>query len=133
MLKVLHYLDQAQVVQATVAVLEGLYWLQDALKLVVEEVASRLVGLVAISSFEVVATLAEVADNPSETAANPGQVAANLDLGQGVANPTGVVANLGQATATLGKVVANYYNYYNHHVFAIDYYYYNYEVDLEEY
>ena len=31
------------------------------------------------------------------------------------------------------KSVANYYNYYNHLVFTIDYYHHNYEVDLEEY
>ena len=49
--------------QATVAILEGLHWLQEALKLVVEEVASRLVGLAAATSFEVVATLTEVATN----------------------------------------------------------------------
>ena len=71
------------------AILEGLYWLQEALKLVVEEVASRLAGLATASSFEVV--------------------------------------------ATLSKVLANYYNYYNHLIVAIDYYHHNYEVGLEEY
>ena len=56
------------------AILEGLYWLQDALKLVVEvvesrllikEVASRLVGLAVAANFGVVAMLVEVAANPS--------------------------------------------------------------------
>ena len=50
--------------QETVVILEWLYWLQEALKLVFEEVASRLVGLVAATSFGIVATLVVVVANP---------------------------------------------------------------------
>ena len=127
--------------QETMAILEGLYWLQEALKLICKEVALGLVGLVATTSFEVVATLTQVATNPAKVTANPGQViAANLDLGQATANPieaaTSLIeatASLGQAATTLGKVVANYYYNHNHLFVAIDYYHYNYEVGLEEY
>ena len=45
------------------AILEGLYWLQEALNVVVKDVASRLVGLAATASFGVIATLAKVVSN----------------------------------------------------------------------
>ena len=122
------------------AILEGLYWLQEALRLVVEEDASRLVEVAIVASFGIGANIVEVVANPGQAIANLGQDAANLaevvaNLGQAVANLAEVVANPSQASATLAEVVANYYNCYNHHVvaIAIDYYHYNYEEGPKEY
>ena len=62
-MKVLHYWDWVYVVQVTVATLEELYWLEEILRLVVEEVASRLVETSIVASVEVGANLVEVASN----------------------------------------------------------------------
>ena len=58
-------------------ILEGLYWLQEALRLVVE-VESRLADAGATANSGFAANLAEVAANPFEVAANLVKVAANL-------------------------------------------------------
>ena len=57
--------------QAIVAILEGLYWLLEVLKLVVEEVASELVGLVAATNFDIIATPTEATANLPKAATNP--------------------------------------------------------------
>ena len=49
--------------QATAAILEGLYWLQEALRLVVEEVSSKLVEATATTNFWVSANLDKVVSN----------------------------------------------------------------------
>lgn len=106
-------------------VLEGRYWLQEALRFTVDATASRLLGSTT-TNFGVGVNLAEVATTPNQVVANPTGV---------IANPSQTDAILDKVVANVAEVVANYYNYYNCHVVgvAIDYYQYNYGADPVEY
>lgn len=113
-----------------------MYWLQEALRLAIEEAESRLVDAGPTANSRFSANSTEVFANPTKVAATLGQAVSNL--GQVFATLGQVAANLGQAPATLGQAIANLdqvaTNYYNYRVIiAIGYYHHNYGVGLEEY